>query len=285
MAQGTGAGLVVVGVDGSAGSQAALQWAARRACDRGMPLSLLAAPSARVPSLVGVRGQGTAEDARELRLRSARDWVRESFPGVEVSADLVDAGAGVSLVAASSSAQLLVMGSTGGRCGRAGLDDVADAVVTQARCPVAVVPPSVTGPARGPVIVAIEDVGTSGPVVAVAVAEALSAGELLVAVHRWEADAMRPSRFRRSAALRARGCTARLVRERMLDGLLQPYRAQHPGLLAETVVVEQSIRGALTGVSANARLLVVGPRERDVARSASCPTIIVPTSTDVRAGG
>lgn len=285
MAQGTGAGLVVVGVDGSAGSQAALQWAARRACDRGMGLSLLAAPSARVLSLVGVRGQGTAEDALELRLRSARDWVRESFPGVEVSADLVAAGAGVSLVAASSSAQLLVMGTNVGRRGRVRLGGVADEVLTQARCPVAVVPPSVTGAARGPVIVAVEDVGTSGPVVAVAVAEALSEGELLVAVHRWDSDAVMPSRFRRSVAWAARGRSARVARERMLDGLLQPYRAQHKGLLAETVVVEQSLRGALTGVSANACLLVVGPGERDVATSAACPTIIVPTWTDVRVGG
>lgn len=285
MAQGTGAGLVVVGVDGSAGSQAALQWAARRARDRGMGLSLLAAPSARVPSLVGARGQGAAEDASELRLRSARDWVRESFPGVEVSADVVDAGVGVSLVAASSSAQLLVMGTTGAGGGRAGLGGEVDEVVTQARCPVAVVPPSVTGAVWGPVIVAVEDVGISGPVVAVAVAEALSAGELLVAVHRWDPDAVRSSRLRHPVGGRARGRTARLARERMLDGLLQPYRAQHPGLLAETVVVEQPIRGALTGVSANASLLIVGRRERDVARSAACPTIIVPTWADGRTGG
>ncbi|MFJ3306704.1 universal stress protein [Streptomyces sp. NPDC086549] len=105
--------LVVVGVDGSAESLAAAQWAAREAVRRERPLRLLHAwnwhPSRQES---GIDNAAQRHLARRV-LREAEDRVRAEYPGVQVSAEQVEGPAIGALVKAADEADLLVLGSRG----------------------------------------------------------------------------------------------------------------------------------------------------------------------------
>ncbi|MET8453958.1 universal stress protein, partial [Streptomyces sp. NPDC005209] len=104
---------VVVGVDGSAESLAAAEWAAREAVRRERPLCLLHAwnwqPSRR-------QGEIDAAARRHLArrvLREAEDRVRAAYPGVHVFDEQVEGSAIGVLVKAADESDLLVVGSRG----------------------------------------------------------------------------------------------------------------------------------------------------------------------------
>jgi nucleotide-binding universal stress UspA family protein len=137
---------VVVGVDGSAGSQAALGFGFEEAALRKVRLRAVHAwthpasagpgdmqPLVFDPDLVG------AEEGRVLA-ESLAGW-QERFPDVEVVRDVVRGRPSRVLTAASSGADLLVVG-TRGRGGFAGLvlGSVSHAMLHHVRCPLAVVP-------------------------------------------------------------------------------------------------------------------------------------------------
>jgi nucleotide-binding universal stress UspA family protein len=141
-------GAVVVGVDGSAASQQALAYAEQRAREAGAELHVLYAwrpfespwpphEPGIVPALAEFEahaGQGLAELCRDVA------------PELTVVQRLVREGAGPALIAASSTAGELVVGSRG-RGGFAGLllGSTSAQVVRHASCPVTVVHPSVQG--------------------------------------------------------------------------------------------------------------------------------------------
>lgn len=146
------AGSIVVGVDGSPPSLAALRWAADEAALRDARLVALHAwtfvPPAPIgePGLIPVPaadlpGQLEAERAAaEAELESA---LAEAFPeraAVDIEERLVEEPAGDALVAAAEEADLVVVGSSG-RSGLASvlLGSVSRHVVQHARSPVVVV--------------------------------------------------------------------------------------------------------------------------------------------------
>ena len=142
---------IVVGIDGSDASHAALHWAAEEARLRATPLVVLHAWSYIPPQPLGdpglfavpvgdVPGQleaerGVAQSALDAALANA-----EAVAGIAVERKLVEGDAGDALVAESESAQLVVVGSHG-RSGlkAALLGSVSRHVVTHAACPVVVV--------------------------------------------------------------------------------------------------------------------------------------------------
>ncbi|KWX01121.1 hypothetical protein TH66_06205 [Carbonactinospora thermoautotrophica] len=141
---------VVVGVDGSELSEAALEFAFRAASLRGTPLTVIHAwqtpvlaayagmPSLWVPEF---DEQAFAEEAQLALAESLAGW-REKYPDVAVTPELVRAHAADALVHASRNAQLVVVGSRG-RGGFRGLllGSVSQHVLHHAHCPVAVVRP------------------------------------------------------------------------------------------------------------------------------------------------
>ncbi len=149
---GPDAGRVVVGVDGSTLSEDALAFAFDEAAARGCGLTAIHAW--RIP-YYEVPGHGAPIPASVIdtefrgdELRSLSDalatW-REKHPLVEVRNIVVHADAASALVAASSGAELLVVGSRG----RGGfrsllLGSVSHAVLHHAHCPVAIVRPTKT---------------------------------------------------------------------------------------------------------------------------------------------
>ena len=146
------AGSIVVGVDGSPPSLAALLWAADEAALRDARVVALHAwtfvPAAPIgePGLIPVPaadlpGQLDAERAAaEAELASALSEAFPRKPPVEVEERLAEEPAGDALVAAGNDADLVVVGSSG-RSGLASalLGSVSRHVAQHARCPVVVV--------------------------------------------------------------------------------------------------------------------------------------------------
>ncbi len=142
---------IVVGVDGSETSQAALHWAAEEARLRDTSLVAVYAWSFIPPQPIGdpgllampagdIAGQIDAES--EVAREVLADALANALPGEAqaVEQKLVEGDAGEALVAESTSAELVVVGSHG-RSGlkAALLGSVSRHVVSHAVCPVVVV--------------------------------------------------------------------------------------------------------------------------------------------------
>ncbi|HLG07985.1 MAG TPA: universal stress protein [Gaiellaceae bacterium] len=146
------AGTIVVGVDGSPASQAALQWAAQEARLRGAQVVAIHAWSFVAPSPIGDPGMipmPAGDLAGQLEAESAAaqaeldDAVAQAFAGdppAELEKRLVEGDASEALESAAAAADLLVVGSRG-RSGikAALLGSVSRHAVDHAACPVVVV--------------------------------------------------------------------------------------------------------------------------------------------------
>lgn len=138
---------ILVGVDGSAQSNAAVAWAAREAVMRQLPITLLHIVA---PVVVGWpvgqlyanmtewqkdNAQQVIEQAREALTNS----LGESKPP-QVHTELVFSNVVPTLIDASQQAWLMVVGSQGmGALGRLLLGSISTALLHHARCPVAII--------------------------------------------------------------------------------------------------------------------------------------------------
>jgi nucleotide-binding universal stress UspA family protein len=135
----TPAAVIVVGVDGSDGSNDALRWAAGQATLMGA--SIRAVASWRWPSYVTRVPPGAdpaGDTTRTLTESLAR--LRAEFPDLDISEHVVQGPAGPSLLTQSENASLLVVGARG-RAAFPGmlLGSVAEYCVRNGPCPVVVV--------------------------------------------------------------------------------------------------------------------------------------------------
>ncbi|MFJ3921570.1 universal stress protein [Streptomyces sp. NPDC090022] len=141
-------GPVVLGVDGSGAGVAAVDFAFAEAALRGVGLVALHAwttwnapvPPPQDPAEPYASAPGMLAEAEERLLSEALAGHRERYPEVPVEHRVVHGATRETLIAASGTAQLLVVGARG-RGGFAGLllGSVSQAVLHHARCPVAVV--------------------------------------------------------------------------------------------------------------------------------------------------
>ncbi|WFF05301.1 universal stress protein [Micromonospora sp. WMMD1076] len=126
-------GPVVVGVDGSPLSRAAVEFAAETASAWGAPLHVVHAG----PAPRGRKG-GDEEDERVLTETVA--GIGERWPDLPVHAEVVRAKPVVALTTASAGAQLVVVGRQGrGELGGLLLGSVSQGILHRSACPVAVV--------------------------------------------------------------------------------------------------------------------------------------------------
>jgi nucleotide-binding universal stress UspA family protein len=137
---------VVVGVDGSPGSVAALRVAADEARLRSSPLRVVMAWQLTWPE-IAIETPHVLEQAREharQRLDAPLAALADTDAGVEITAELVSGHPVMVLVEETRNATMLVIG-TRGTSGVVGtfVGSVAHAVIHNARCPVLVVPPDV----------------------------------------------------------------------------------------------------------------------------------------------
>lgn len=142
-------GPIVVGVDGTPSSEAAIGFAVAAADRDGVPLvavhvwrDLLDDPE--WPTMVEDDPEEDATPEEELLAERLAGW-RARYPDVEVVRRLPEGRPARTLVDLSAGAGLLVVGTRGRRGLAAAVGSVGRAVLARAHCPVAVVPPCPSG--------------------------------------------------------------------------------------------------------------------------------------------
>jgi nucleotide-binding universal stress UspA family protein len=298
---------VVVGVDGSPGARAALEWAWAAAARRGVPLRVVSA----FPVddywtdvlLLDPRRLDTLRSDTTHRVRALVTEVRAASgaagtPEVAVDVTVVAGAPAEHLVQLSEGADLLVVGSRGrGGVRSTLLGSVALHCVTSAACPVVVVHPAPVHPApvlpaadetvaTAPrVVVGLDDSGPSDAALAGAVEFADELGaevEAVVAVQLpayWgELEAVVPvplAEVREQAVVRAR----ELVAEVLGGGEQPPVRVVDGVGPAAAVLVERSVGAALLVVGSRSRSRLPGMLLGSVALHcvvhAPCPVMVV----------
>lgn len=138
-------GIVVVGIDGSPASDAALEWAVAEASLRGGELALVHAWDSTVTGhdLDSCAARDVIRASAAALLESARQAATRRANGYIVRSELVEGHASAALLDVASSADLLVVGSRG----RGGLrsvlfGSVARLVADHAPCPTVVIRPA-----------------------------------------------------------------------------------------------------------------------------------------------
>ena len=189
---------ILVGADGSPCSKTAVQWAARAAAMRNVPLTVVVVfrPvdgwSGMVLSMVPfpedigqmqeAEGRRIIEDAIEIVNATTRDSGR-----LQVNSEVLWSPLVPTLVDLTKEAQMIVVGCRGrGALSRGLLGSVSTALVHHAHCPVAVIhddAPRPPGFAHAPVLVGVDGVSASELATAIAFDEASWRGVDLVALH------------------------------------------------------------------------------------------------------
>jgi len=182
---------VVAGVDASQHAARAAMWAAAEAVERGVPLHVIHALDGDPGSAWSGTDQHKAETDEALGpdpglLPQVERRVRAAYPTLEVTTALTYDGAAGVLVAASRTADLVVVGSRG-RGGFAGLSlgSVSLRLAAHAHCAVALVRDRGHEDARAGEIVLGMEGGDPQDAVLFAFAQAARGGVGVHAVHAW----------------------------------------------------------------------------------------------------
>lgn len=187
---------VVVGVDGSLHSRAALEWAAAEAGRRGVVLRIVHALG--MPLIVSVYGgpvrfQPTDEIGAQAEhvLAEAQEHAGEQQPGVQTETVTALEEAAPALVRQSHPNDLVVLGTRGlGTLAGMFVGSVSVRVAAQAPCPVVVVPsddegrPATTSLER--LVVGVDDSRHARRALKLAMDTASGNGGELTVVHSWE---------------------------------------------------------------------------------------------------
>jgi nucleotide-binding universal stress UspA family protein len=285
---------IVVGVDGSAGSLDAVRWATREAVRRHVQIEVVTSTLDRTGSYgdaVGLR-MGAFRDAdveAKRVLVDAVDVVHDTagVAGVSVDTRLERGSAAEVLLGLKDRPAMIVVGSrglgdfTGGLIG-----SVSSAVVTHARCPVAVIK---DGAVRdGPVVVGVDNTPNSRPAIGLALEEASARGVDLLAVHAWS-DLELASMF--TVDEYGRWWESELAENVSLAESLAGWTDEYPDVTIRRVLVQDRPVRELVRQAEGAQLVVMGSRgrggfasmllgstSRAVLHSVDAPVIIVPTS-------
>jgi nucleotide-binding universal stress UspA family protein len=184
---------IVVGVDGSPASDAAVRWAAREAMMRLAPIKLInvvaptLASSAMAPNHTITKGEELR--ARQILKQAGRiveQLAGEKRPDIHTQRQY--AGVVPTLVEASNDAQMVVVGSSRRAFDRGMLGPVIAGLHHHANCPVTIVPdPESAQHENGdaPVLVGIDGSTASEAAAAVAFDEASRRGVPLLALQAW----------------------------------------------------------------------------------------------------
>lgn len=260
--------LVVVGVDGSASSLAAVDVAAREARLRDAGLRVVHAflwPATHVPLGAWPLGppEGGVRNMVEHLVAEAVERARAAEPEVDVSHVVVTGEPLTVLEAQSRAAELVVVGSRG-MGGFVGLlvGSTAVHLVAHGRCPVLVVREQPSP--DGPIVLGVDGSRAGEQAVDFAFAEAALRGAGLVALHAWTTwNAPLPPPREPSMPYANPPGELAAEEERLLSEALAGHRERYPDVTVKHEVVHGRTREALIEASRSAQLVVVGARGRD----------------------
>ncbi|OSC40550.1 universal stress protein [Mycobacterium decipiens] len=186
---------ILVGVDGSAQSDAAVAWATREAVMRQVPITLLHVvapvvvgwPVGQLYANMTEWQQDYAQQVIDRARAALTNSLGESEPP-QVHTEMDFSNVVPTLINASQEASMMVVGSQGmGALGRLLLGSVSTALLHHAHCPVAVIHShaGATPDPTAPVLVGIDGSPASEAATAFAFDEASRRGVDLVALHAW----------------------------------------------------------------------------------------------------
>lgn len=289
---------ILVGVDGSAASDAAVAWATREAIMYQLPITMVHAVT---PVVVGWPvGQlymqmpdwqkDNAEQVIDQALKTLSANLGESQPP-EVHTEISYSSVTSTLIDASKDAWMIVAGSEGlGALGRLLLGSVTTGLIHHAHCPVAVIhhDESAAPDSTAPVLLGIDGSPTSEAVTALAFDEASRRGVELVALHAWSDVGVFPMLGMDWRDSEKKG-------EEVLAERLAGWQEQYPDVRVERLLFCDKPSRWLLKESERAQLVVLGSHGRGgfagmllgsvssaVAQSARVPVIVVRPSYRAR---
>jgi len=260
---------ILVGVDGSSASTVAVEWAARDAVIRNVPLTLVNVLDP--PMATTVRGfpmpmppeytQWQHDEGRKVlndTLKTVEDRTRQIGP-LDISSELMIGPPVPTLVELSKDAAMVVVGSHGrGALARRLFGSVSTGLVHHAHCPVAVIPdqdPLMPHPSQAPILVGIDGSRASESAIAIAFDEASWRGVELIALHAWSDTAM--YEFRVPDWSQVHSDAEELLAERLAG-----WEERYPDVnVCRVVECDQPARQLLEQ-SKSAQLVVVGSHGR-----------------------
>jgi nucleotide-binding universal stress UspA family protein len=260
---------VIVGVDGSPGSKFAVQWAARDAELRNVPLTLVHVvpatagtwlESSLVPTWMGAqreRGRQVLDEALKIAGKSCQRGE------TQIECEMPSSITVPALVDMSKDADLVVVGclGTGTLRGRH-LGSVSSGLVYHAHCPVAVIHDGVevtADAARAPVLLGIDGSPESELATAIAFDEASRRKVELVALHAWSPVGV----FDTIVSLPGPGWPAlRAVEDEVLAERLAGWAERYPDVSVQRHIVRDEPARQLVETSEWAQLVVVGSHGR-----------------------
>lgn len=260
---------IVVGVDGSPASKVAVQWAARDAELRTVPLTLVHVVRATAGTwletpLLPEWMRGQRERGRQV-IDDALKIVDESCQRgpAQVHCEMPSANAVPALVDLSKNADLVVVGrhGTGTLRGRH-MGSVTSGLVYHAHCPVAVIhdeaPPN-ADVAQSPVLVGIDGSPESELATAIAFDEASLRKVGLVALHAWSDVSVFDSIYDLPGP---RWPELKSIEDEALAERLAGWGERYPDVSVRRVVVREEPALPLVDQSQWAQLVVVGSHGR-----------------------
>ncbi|ORW26199.1 universal stress protein [Mycobacterium palustre] len=252
---------IVVGVDGSAASDAAVVWAAREAAMRNVPLTLVHMFETFVrtfPRIPMPSGVGQEDDARKI-LEQAVKIAENAVPTgrkISIATEVRPSPPVSTLIALSKEAEMIVVGSNGrGAVARVLLGSVSSGVVHGAKCPVAVIRSEASYTPRSdraPVLVGIDCSPASERALEIALDEASRRGVELTAFHAWSDAAVYQLPWVDWAE----------EAERSLAEYLAGWKERYPDVKVRRLLAFDHPGRALIEESESAQLVVVGSHGR-----------------------
>ncbi|TWP35821.1 universal stress protein [Leekyejoonella antrihumi] len=274
-------GAIVVGVDGTAGSRTALDWAIAEAQRLRLPLHLAYTASR---SSWPRSGYGDHQVPLHHHLATAVQQVIETAPGVAVSWAQNVTMPVADLLEASKIAELIVLGSRGTQ--GAVLGSVSIEVSAQAQCPVVVVRETTASAQGGPVVVGLDGARHNDAAVEYAFRQASQRGVPLIAVHAWDLDA--GARLYGHAMWGVGQPEENERRHSMVSRALSAPTDTYPDVQVNQRILRCDAVQALVRHSNGASLVVVGTHSRqeanegllglvsqEVMRRAQCPVAVI----------
>jgi nucleotide-binding universal stress UspA family protein len=254
---------ILVGVDGSAQSDAAVRFATRESAIRNASLTLMHVveppPEWATPSQQSRITQARQDNARDV-IEQAQKTALSSAPAsveLDLRTEVVCSPVVPMLVVASTGADLVVVGSRGStRLGQLLLGSVSSTLTQHSRCPVAVIhdDDGSQSPKRA-VVVGIDGSAACDAAVALAFDEASRRGVPLVALHAWSDVGVLPILGMDWRDYETRG--AEILSERLAG-----YQEQYPDVKVHRRLVCDKPAQWLLDESERAQLVVVGHRGR-----------------------
>lgn len=288
---------VVVGVDGSPGSNRAVEYGAAEAARLGTGLHLVHVDPVYAPiaSMRPLIPEDLTAGSRAM-LETAAAVAAAAAPEVPVHTDLRRGSASQMLSAASEHAQLVVVGrETVPALLRFYLEAVTLGVAARATHPVVSVPPG-WAPASGRprIVVGFKDAAHSTELLLRAFDEAAAREAELTVVHSWQL----PGVYDDIIVERAQGDDWEAEARAGIEAILATRRVDHPEVPVEVRVTHDQAAHALREAAVGADLLMVvrrvhgfpsalhlGSTARDLLHRATCPVEVVPPALLVGADG